>query len=112
MYCLARLLQALAHDEQGLGAVLDGLPDWHTVTRTVACPWEHKGRVMRRLNEQFRDQSESRIDGVRVTVGADWVLVLPDPDQPVFHVYGDSASREHADTLADRYARIVETLQG
>jgi mannose-1-phosphate guanylyltransferase/phosphomannomutase len=111
MYGLARLLQALAHADCGLTDVVDTLPIWHTVSRTVACPWENKGRVMRRLNEQYRDETESRVDGVRVSVGADWVLVIPDPDQPVFHVYGDSADEQNADTLADRYARIVETLQ-
>jgi mannose-1-phosphate guanylyltransferase/phosphomannomutase len=44
-------------------------------------------------------------------VGPDWVLVFPDPDEPVFHVYGDSASAQQAEELASRYARIVETLQ-
>jgi mannose-1-phosphate guanylyltransferase/phosphomannomutase len=110
MFGVARLLQALAHSEARLADVVDRLPAWHTVTRTVACPWENKGRVMRRLNEQYRTDT-ARIDGVRVAVGEDWVLVLPDPDQPVFHVFGDSVSREQADVLAERYARIVETLQ-
>jgi mannose-1-phosphate guanylyltransferase/phosphomannomutase len=111
MFGLARLLQALAHADARLGDVVDSLPPWHTVSRTVACPWENKGRVMRRLNEQYPTDSSARIDGVRVAVGEDWVLVLPDPDQPVFHVFGDSESREQADVLAERYARIVETLQ-
>ena len=111
MYGLARLLQALVHADRRLADVVDEVPAWHTVSRTVACPWESKGKVMRRLSEQYRDETEARVDGVRVSVGEDWVLVLPDADQPIFHVFGDSASREQADTLADRYARIVETLQ-
>jgi len=111
MFAFARLLESLAQADTRLAEVLDGLPAWHTATRTVSCPWESKGLVMRRLNEQYRSAAGPHIDGVRVTVGEDWVLVLPDPDQPVFHVYGDSATREHADTLAERYARIVETLQ-
>lgn len=111
LFGLARLLDLLATAGTPLSQLLDQQPAWHTVQRTVQCPWERKGLVMRRLNEQYRSEQGAGIDGVRVTVGSDWVLVLPDPDQPVFQVYGDSSSADQAVTLADRYARIVETMQ-
>jgi mannose-1-phosphate guanylyltransferase/phosphomannomutase len=111
MFAFARLLEFLAQQQGRLSDLLDALPRWHTTARTVSCPWESKGVVMRRLHEEYRSTSSAQVDGVRVNVGDDWVLVLPDPDQPIFHVYGDSASEQQADTLAERYARIVETLQ-
>lgn len=111
MFAFAQLLEFLALHQGRLSDSLDALPAWHTAARTVSCPWESKGLVMRRLNEQYRPTADTPTDGVRVNVGEDWVLVLPDPDQPIFHVYGDSASQQQADTLAERYARIVETLQ-
>jgi mannose-1-phosphate guanylyltransferase/phosphomannomutase len=111
MFGLAFLLDLIARSGLRVSELLDALPIWHTTERTVACAWEQKGTVMRRLNEQYRAATGSSIDGVRVSVGSDWVLVLPDPDQPVFHVYGDSVSADQAATLADRYALIVKTLQ-
>jgi mannose-1-phosphate guanylyltransferase/phosphomannomutase len=111
LFALARLLELIARSGRPLSELLGEVPSWYTAERTVACAWEHKGLVMRRLNEQYRGLGAGSVDGVRVNVGSDWVLVLPDPDQPVFHVYGDSASADQANTLADRYARIVETLQ-
>jgi mannose-1-phosphate guanylyltransferase/phosphomannomutase len=39
------------------------------------------------------------------------VLVLPDADRPLFHVLAESQSRDSAQALADKYARVVSGLQ-
>jgi mannose-1-phosphate guanylyltransferase / phosphomannomutase len=39
------------------------------------------------------------------------VLVLPDADRPLFHVLAESRSRDSAQALADKYARVVSGLQ-
>ncbi len=51
---LARLLELLAAAGEPLSRLLAQQPSWHTVQRTVPCPWDRKGLVMRRLNEQYR----------------------------------------------------------
>jgi mannose-1-phosphate guanylyltransferase / phosphomannomutase len=110
MFGLARLLDLLAGSGRSLSQLVAELPEWHTQKRTVPCPWEVKGRVMRRLNETYRDAGSS-VDGVRITEGLDWVLLLPDPDQAVFNVYADSPSAEQAGMLADQYAEVIGQLQ-
>jgi mannose-1-phosphate guanylyltransferase/phosphomannomutase len=79
--------------------------------RLVPCPWEAKGMVMRLLHERYKADLDTQIDGVKVMLGNDWVLVLPDPDQPQFRVYAESGSLPAAEDLASKYARIVESLQ-
>jgi mannose-1-phosphate guanylyltransferase/phosphomannomutase len=110
MFALARLLDLIAAAGRPLSGLLAELPAWYTLKRTVACPWDEKGRVMRQLNEQYRDTGSS-VDGVRIIDGEGWVLLLPDPDQAVFNVYADSESAEHALGLADRYAAEIESLR-
>jgi mannose-1-phosphate guanylyltransferase/phosphomannomutase len=67
---------------------------------------------MRILSEQYRERSEEPIDGVKIDLGGDgWVLVLPDADRPLFHVLAESRSRDAAQALADKYARVVSGLQ-
>jgi mannose-1-phosphate guanylyltransferase/phosphomannomutase len=66
---------------------------------------------MRLLHERYKEQREAQIEGVKVHLGNDWVLVLPDPDQPLFRVYAESDSAIAAEELADKYAHIVESLQ-
>jgi len=78
----------------------------------VECPWEMKGTVMRRLNEQYKDRLSKQIDGCRIELGKDiWVLVLPDADRPLFHIHAEAGSASEARELAQRYVRIVESLQ-
>lgn len=108
---LAKLLEFLATQGTRLSTVIDSLPEYYIASRRVSCPWEAKGAVMRRLNEQYRERKDRQIDGVRITLGEDWVLILPDADEPVFHIYAEAGSQRQADNLADKYARVVEGLR-
>jgi len=112
LMAIAKLLEFLASQETKLSRMVAALPDYHMAERRVSCPWEAKGLVMRRLNEQYRDRISEEIDGVKIELGEEWVLVRPDPDNPYVHVYAESGSDRQAEGLADRYARIVEGLQG
>jgi len=75
----AKLLESLATQKTKLSDVVASLPPYYTATRKVPCAWEDKGTVMRLMNEQFQDQRVERIDGVKIYLGDEWVLVLPDP---------------------------------
>jgi mannose-1-phosphate guanylyltransferase/phosphomannomutase len=111
MMALAKLLEFLAVHKSSVCDVLASLPPQHMAVRDVSCPWEAKGTVMRLLHERYKAGPEAKIDGVRVQLGHDWVLVLPDPDQPMFRIYAESDSAMGAEELAEKYARIVESLQ-
>ncbi|HEX6544081.1 MAG TPA: mannose-1-phosphate guanyltransferase [Ktedonobacterales bacterium] len=111
MFALMKLLEALARFEMKLSAVVAQLPPYHMIRTQVNCPWEYKGKVMRMLSEQYRAQRGSPIDGVKIELGKEWVLVLPDADRPLFHVLAESPSRDSAQALADKYARVVSGLQ-
>ncbi len=113
MMALAKLLELLAQHQTTLTEVVSSLPAYNIAQRRVYCAWEQKGTVMRMLNEQYKDNIVSNIDGVKLSLDSrGWVLISPNPDEPVFHVYAEAATREAANTIADRYARIVEGLRG
>jgi mannose-1-phosphate guanylyltransferase/phosphomannomutase len=108
----AKLLEFLATQQTRLSEVIASLPPFSVAKRKVPCPWEAKGTVMRLLNERYRDHRRELIDGIKVILDdKEWTLILPDPDQPVFHVYAESNSAEQAEALADEYACLVEELQ-
>jgi mannose-1-phosphate guanylyltransferase/phosphomannomutase len=57
----------------------------------LECPWAAKGRVMRGLAERFGGDPEAILtDGVKLNVDGGWVLMLPDPDNPLFYVYAET----------------------
>ena len=111
MLAVAKLLELLATFDMRLSEVVDDLPAYYMSSTLVTCPWESKGKVMRILSEQYRERRSKPIDGIKIDLGKEWVLVLPDADSPVFHVFAESVSNEQAQALAEKYARVVTGLQ-
>ena len=52
-------------------------------------PWEQKGLVMRTLVEHSKDREWSWSTGSRCIHDDGWVLALPDPEEPVTHVWAE-----------------------
>ncbi len=67
----------------------DGLPPIFIEHDEVLTPWEHKGAVMRSLVERLADRDPVLVDGVKVVDGEGWTLVVPDPEEPVTHVWAE-----------------------
>ncbi len=111
MLAIASLLELLATFNMRLAEVVDDLPQYYLSRTTVNCPWENKGKVMRILSEQYRERRAKPIDGIKIDLGKEWVLVLPDADRPLFHIVAESVSHDQAQALAEKYARVVSGLQ-
>jgi mannose-1-phosphate guanylyltransferase/phosphomannomutase len=111
MFAVAKLLELLAALGTSLGALVSSLPRYYQSTTSVTVAWEVKGKVMRMLNENYRNQRGRHIDGIRIEAGDEWVLVLPDADRPLFHIVAEARSEQAAKSLADKYASVVNGLQ-
>lgn len=112
MMTVAKLLEFLTTQGISLAEAQARVPDYHMAEGDVNCPWESKGTVMRLLNREYKDRLGEQIDGVKIHLSdVEWVLVLPDPDQPLFHIFAEAASDEQAQGLVERYTRIVEGFQ-
>jgi mannose-1-phosphate guanylyltransferase / phosphomannomutase len=111
MLAIAKLLELLATFKMRLSEVVDDLPTYYMSATNVTCPWESKGKVMRILSEQYRERRTKPIDGIKIDLGSEWVLVLPDADRPLFHIIAESVSNDQAQALAEKYARVVSGLQ-
>src|SRR5579859_268590 len=94
-----------------LAEVVASLPSYYISTEDVRCAWEQKARVMRELNERYRDRRGRHIDGVKIELGEEWVLVLPDPERPLVHVIAEGREADGAEQLAHEYAAVVSDLQ-
>jgi len=106
---LLKLLDVLARTGVTLSSVVDALPRAHVVHETVVTPWEYKGMVMRSLVE-MAGRDVLLVDGVRVPYPGGWVLAVPDPEEPVTHVWAEAANDAEARRLAQEYARRIRQL--
>jgi mannose-1-phosphate guanylyltransferase/phosphomannomutase len=107
---MVALLELLALDAVPLSKVVDGLPAVHIVHETVVTPWEQKGTVMRSLVELSKDREVDLVDGVKVHHENGWALVLPDPEEPVTHLWAEGDSDAEARRLVQEYARRIRQL--
>jgi mannose-1-phosphate guanylyltransferase/phosphomannomutase len=107
---LVKLLDLLARSGRRLSEVVHGLPRVAIAHETVVTPWESKGTVMRSLVELAKDRELVLVDGVKVLHGQDWALALPDPEEPVTHVWAEAATDAEARRLAQEYGRRIRQM--
>jgi mannose-1-phosphate guanylyltransferase/phosphomannomutase len=105
-----KLLELLARHDVKLSAVVDDLPRPHIAHETVVTPWEQKGLVMRTLVERTEPQRLVLIDGVKVLHDDGWALALPDPSEPLTHIWAEAATDSDARTRAQEYGRRLRQL--
>ena len=107
---LCKLLELLAPVERPLSELVADLPASTLVHRQLHCPWALKGAVMRLLTERFRDRDVDLLDGIKVFDERGWAHVLPDPDEPLVHIYAEGRTEEESQELESEFRRLVEEI--
>ena len=111
MASFAKMLELLARTGTKLSKVVNGLPRSHVVRESVPTPWEQKGTVMRSLMEQA-DGMLVLVDGVKMQYDDGWALVLPDPEEPVTHVWAEAPSDGDARRRVQEHVGRIRRLLG
>jgi mannose-1-phosphate guanylyltransferase / phosphomannomutase len=107
---LCNLLELLAPVDKPLSELVQGLPESTVVHRQVRCPWARKGAVMRVLTERMKGKKVDTLDGIKVFEERGWAQVLPDPDEPLVHVYAEGKTPDDAAALEDEFLQLVEEI--
>jgi mannose-1-phosphate guanylyltransferase/phosphomannomutase len=107
---LVELLDLLAVTGRTISDVVRSLPPVHVAHETVPTPWERKGLVMREMLERAKGRDTVLVDGVKILHDDGWALVLPDPEEPVVHVWAESVTQRDAERLAAEYARRISEI--
>jgi mannose-1-phosphate guanylyltransferase / phosphomannomutase len=107
---LCNLLELLAPVGRPLSELVAELPAPTLVHRQLPCPWGLKGAVMRVLTERLRDRELNLLDGIKVFDERGWAQVLPDPDEPIVHIYAEGQTEEDSKALEAEYRGLVEGI--
>ena len=107
---LVTTLEMLARSGLRLSKVVSGLPRVSVAHESVVTPWEQKGLVMRSVVEQAKGRDLVLVDGVKILHDGSWALIVPDPEEPVTHVWAESSSEAEARALAQEYARRIRHI--
>jgi mannose-1-phosphate guanylyltransferase/phosphomannomutase len=65
---------------------------------------------MRVLNERLAGRDLDLTDGIKLTDERGWSQVLPDPDEPVVHVYAEGETTEVSEELEREIRDLVEEI--
>jgi mannose-1-phosphate guanylyltransferase/phosphomannomutase len=87
-----------------------GLPISTLVHRELPCPWGQKGLVMRVLTERLKGRDLDLLDGIKVTDKRGWAQVLPDPDEPLIHIYAEGRDAKTTNELENELQSLVEEV--
>jgi mannose-1-phosphate guanylyltransferase/phosphomannomutase len=112
MAALCKLLELLAPHDRPLSALVAELPQPLLLHTAVQCSWALKGTVMRVLNERFADGNVDLLDGLKVFDERGWAQVLPDPDEPLIHIYAEGRTPELSIELEEEFrGYVAEVLE-
>jgi mannose-1-phosphate guanylyltransferase/phosphomannomutase len=97
----------MARTEDRVSGIYDSLPVTYYRSRTIVCPAETKGKLMRDFREAFRGGRFSLTDGVKVRMQDSWILLLPDLAGPTVNLVVESGNAARGRELFDRWSRRV-----
>jgi phosphomannomutase len=105
-----KVLEIVARSGRPVSKLTAGLPHSNVVHTLAPCPWELKGTAMRLLIEAAKGQETDHTDGIKVFEPRGWVQMIPDPDEPVFHIYAEGASRQDSSRLEAKYRAMLAQI--
>ncbi|MCS6949746.1 MAG: mannose-1-phosphate guanyltransferase [bacterium] len=113
LYGFVKLLELLSRAKTTLQDLAKQIPPFFLVRRSVQCPWELKGTVMRVMTRECRDDGKVElIDGIKIYQNGRWALILPDASEPLFHLYAEAENPEAAQGLLEHYRQRIEQMTG
>jgi mannose-1-phosphate guanylyltransferase/phosphomannomutase len=65
---------------------------------------------MRVLTERLRDRKVDLLDGIKVFDKRGWAQVLPDPDEPLVHIYAEGKTEDDSMALEAELRGLVEEI--
>jgi mannose-1-phosphate guanylyltransferase / phosphomannomutase len=107
---LAKVLELLALEQEPLSELCEAVPATALIHQRAPVPWSLKGLAMRELSERVKDVRVEHADGIRIEENGGWAQLVPDPDEPLFHIYAEGVDGSESAELAQRYRALLDEV--
>lgn len=112
MVSIMKILELKAAMDLSISELNSRIPEVFIESGGVACTWENKGKIMRVLVDRFKKKKMDLTDGIRLNLDSkSWVLVRPDPSEPMVHIIAEGGDKKEAAALVSEYKAIVAGIE-
>ncbi|MCK5742777.1 MAG: hypothetical protein KAH48_11200, partial [Chlorobi bacterium] len=108
IYSVGKVLEMLSATGLSLSKLEDELPKRVQHTTNVHCPWDFKGTVMRHAMEYSSKYERQLIEGVKMFMDNNSVLLLPDKEKESFQVIAESDNSDKALEINTNFSKLIE----
>lgn len=106
---LAKTIEFLCLNDLTLVDLVKLIPSCNIRHSSFLCPYEAIGKVMRTLHSE-NGYPKQLLGGIRFRRKNSWVLVIPDSEKPVIHLYAEGHSSGEAGRLLREYSDRISML--
>jgi mannose-1-phosphate guanylyltransferase/phosphomannomutase len=111
MISIAKILEITAKYRVSIAELNKQIPDIHIESAIAPCSWETKGKLMRMLVDKYKNREMNLMDGMRLDLSkTSWVLVRPDPTEPLVHIIAEGKTAAEAKKIVQEYTKIVNSI--
>src|SRR5260370_1930305 len=110
IFTIVRVLELLAHAGGSIAILKQRIPAVAHNRAVEFCPSDVKGRVLRTMIEKPLKDRGDLTDGVKGFVDGGWVLVVPDPDKPEYHIIASTLDPVRSAALGEEYSGLVRSV--
>jgi mannose-1-phosphate guanylyltransferase/phosphomannomutase len=108
MFTIGKILEMLSITGYRISKLDSELPRRYNRNLKIDCPWEAKGLVMRKAMEHSQEKKRELVEGVKIYLDEESVLLIPEKETAHFSIVSESDNEFNADFLADKYSGIVQ----
>ncbi len=109
---LVEIIQYISISNTTLSQIVSEIPDFFITRRSIRCPWELKGTVMRKIINEQKGKKIELLDGIKLYSDIGWILIIPDADKPIFKIISEGNSSIESEALCDMYYTLLERIIG
>jgi phosphomannomutase len=104
------ILEMYAHKGKKISEVIHGLPHYEIVKERVECPRGETSRILKMLEEKYKDENMDMTDGLKVMWDDSWVHIRRSATEPVVRVISEAPTMEQAEALNKEIRNFMENM--
>ncbi|PJI09027.1 MULTISPECIES: sugar phosphate nucleotidyltransferase [Clostridium] len=104
---IINVIDIMLENEMKISEFIGNIPNYILKNKEIACSWDKKGSIMRKLMEKSTRNPVELIEGIKFNYDDSWALVIPDSNEPICKIYAESCDEEKTEKIIDRFENEI-----